>query len=272
MTAAEWIRQLETAFSDAHLDSPRLEAEMLVAHVLGVSREWLIAHPEAVPPKLAVTALAERRIRGEPMAYVLGKKEFFGREFLVRPGVLIPRPETELLVECALRRLPLGARVADIGTGSGVIGVTLALERQDLRVTLTDVSAAALQIATANAERHSSNVAIHEGDLLEGFQEGSLDAIVANLPYVDPSDPLLDVGVKTWEPAAALFAEGGVSVIERLVAQSVKVLSIPGLLILEFGHGQSGNIEAILRGYGYAVEIESDLAGIPRVAIGTRQG
>lgn len=272
MTAAEWLRQLESAFTDAHLDSPRLEAEMLVAHVLGVSREWLVAHPEAMPPKLAVAALAERRLRGEPMAYVLGKKEFFGREFVVRPGVLIPRPETELLVECALSRLPESSRVADVGTGSGVIGVTLALERSDLRVTLSDVSAAALKIAKENAERHSAIVSFHQGDLLEGFQDGSLDAIVANLPYVDPSDPLLDVGVKTWEPSVALFAEGGVKVIERLVAQSVKVLTTPGLLILEFGHGQAISIELILTKNGYGVEIESDLAGIPRVAVGTRSG
>jgi release factor glutamine methyltransferase len=182
--------------------------------------------------------------------------------------VLIPRPETELLCESALERLPSGARVADVGTGSGCIAVTLALEARTARVLAVDLSADALRIARRNAAALGAQVGFVRADLLGSFAGGSLDAVVSNPPYVPhPDREGLAREVRDWEPEGALFAgEEGLDVYRRLIPEAARVLRPGGLLAMEFGFGQAEGIRALLAGWN-DVEIRNDLAGIPRVAL-----
>ena len=206
------------ALQAAGCDSPRLDAELLLAHVLGVGRAGLISGPErGLEPDeaRAFMDLAARRRSREPVAYILGTKGFRTIDLAVDPRVLIPRPETELVVEAALG-LPGGARVADVGTGSGAIALALKTERPDLSVVATDSSAAALDVARANAERLGVEVELVHGDLLD--RVGEVDAVLSNPPYVATSDPL-PPEIARYEPREALYAGAdGLDVIRRLVA------------------------------------------------------
>jgi release factor glutamine methyltransferase len=254
---------------------PPLEARMLLERVLGKSRAWLIAHADeaaGADAEQAFAALAERRAKGEPIAYILGEREFYGLEFRVAPAVLIPRPETELLVELALQRMPEDAamRVLDLGTGSGAIAIALAHERPRARLTAVDVDYAALVVARANASRHRASVRFFCGDWFGALPGESFDLIVSNPPYVAAEDPHLVMGDVRFEPQRALVGGAdGLDCIRAIVAKAGAHLRAGAWLLFEHGYDQAEACRALLEAGGYR-EVQSwpDLAGIPRVSGG----
>jgi release factor glutamine methyltransferase len=254
---------------------PPLEARMLLERVLGKTRAWLIAHADeaaGAEAEQAFAALAERRRKGEPIAYILGEREFYGLEFRVAPAVLIPRPETELLVELALARIATDAavRVLDLGTGSGAIAVALAYERPQARLTAVDVDYAALVVARANASRHRASVRFFCGDWFGALPGESFDLIVSNPPYVTAGDPHLAMGDVRFEPQRALVGGAdGLDCIRAIVAKAGAHLRAGAWLLFEHGYDQAEACRALLEAEEYH-EVQSwpDLAGIPRVSGG----
>lgn len=258
-------------------DAPRLEAEILMAHVLGKPRTYLHAWPEK-PLEPAQHAhyreLVARRQAGEPIAYIIGMREFWSREFWVTPAVLIPRPDTELLVELALARIPPAApcRIADLGTGSGSIAITIALERPRASVSACDISAAALDVARANAGRlGAANVEFILSDWLDGLAPRRFAMILSNPPYIEANDPHLAEGDLRFEPQSALASGGdGLAAIRRIVAEAGRRLEPGGALLLEHGYQQAASVRKLLCESGYvAVSSHRDLAGHERVTLGS---
>ena len=255
---------------------PALEARALLASLLGVRRESLIATPaQSVPEAMgaAFAALAARRHAGEPLAYLLGQREFYGREFRVTPDVLVPRPETELLVECALAfaRAHAQPRVVDLGTGSGCIAITLALECPAARVHASDRSDTALRIAAANAAALGAALALHQGDWFEALPAGArFDLVVSNPPYVAAGDPHLVA--LAHEPAIALTdGADGLACLRCIVAQAPAWLESGGNLLVEHGFDQAAAVQGLFEAAGFAgIETRTDLQGHPRVTGGRR--
>lgn len=258
---------------------PRLEARMFLQQALGVSRAWLITHDTDALPQAAVQAFLEmqrRREQGEPVAYLLGEREFMGHGFQVGPGVLIPRPETELLVEQALAVIDAAAsaapRVLDMGTGSGAIAVSIALARPQAAVTATDASAEALSLAQSNALSLGARVAFHQGDWYRALPERTtpFDLIVSNPPYIAAGDPHLTQGDLRFEPAMALTdGADGLAAIAVIVGQAQRWLAAGGQLWLEHGYDQAQAVQNLLIEAGFAqVRSLPDLAGIPRLTGG----
>jgi len=255
------------ALTAAGVDSPRLDAELLLAHALGVDRVRLFVDRDLAVAGAAArefqSLVRRRAVEREPVAYLLGRKGFRHIELAVDARVLVPRPETELLVEAALC-LPEGARVVDVGTGSGAVALALAHERPDLEVTATDVSADALAVARANAARLGLEVAFVCGDLFDG----PFDAVLSNPPYVADGDEL-PPDVARHEPPGALFAgPDGLAVVRRLVDR-IRAHAIP-FAAIEVGMGQAPAVAALLEGYD--VEALHDLAGIERVVVARTTG
>jgi release factor glutamine methyltransferase len=284
MTIADCTRHAVAVLVQAGFpreDSQR-DVAVLARHLLGWDvAAWLTRQRDEAPAALtsALAPLVSRRAAGEPVAYLTGEREFYGRTFAVTPAVLIPRPETELLVERALAilaRRPADAApadVIDVGTGSGCIAVTLAAERERLRVLATDVSAEALALAASNAARHevTDRITFIHGSLTAGAT--AADLVVSNPPYIAAADrDQLMRDVRDFEPATALFAGAtGLDVIDRLVPDAFRALRPGGALVMEIGAGQSEAVAARLEGAGFtAVTTYADLAGIARVIEGTR--
>lgn len=269
----DWTRDW---FQKKGIESARLDAEVLLAHALGVQRVMLYARYDQPLKKEElekIRALVSRRAKGEPVAYVVGEREFWSLPFIVSPAVLIPRPDTEVLVEVALEHLKgvEAPYVCDVGTGSGCIAVALAKELPASRLVAIDRSPAALEVARANAQRHvpGDRIELLEGDLLEGLGDrGPFHAIVANLPYVPEGDhTALMKDVRDHEPHDALFGgPDGLELVRRLVARAGRHLVPGGALILEGGHDQLGKMAAILSEAGFeAPSVRRDYAGHERV-------
>ncbi|HEY2535461.1 MAG TPA: peptide chain release factor N(5)-glutamine methyltransferase [Solirubrobacteraceae bacterium] len=264
-----------TAISAAGCETPRLDAELLFAHVLGVSREQLLTDRELTVPGSDVRAVQDavrrRAVEREPVAYITGTRGFRRLELAVDPRVLIPRPETELLVEVALASLPTGARVLDVGTGSGAVALALADERPDLSVSGVDISEDALALARSNGERLGLSVQWLHADLLVGVPD-DYDAILSNPPYVaDVERAMLAPEILRHEPPGALFAgPDGLDCIRTLISQAAARERVR-MLALEHGAGQAAEVTRLLRAAGFSeVRTACDLAGLPRVTTGGR--
>lgn len=261
-------------------DEARAEAELLLGHVMGVSRAWLIAHADdevGEAQRTVFEALIARRARGEPVAYLTGMRGFHALELRVTPDVLIPRPETELLVELALERIPsdAGYRIADLGTGSGAIALAIAQARPDVRVLATDASGAALDVARANANALKlTNVEFAQGDWCAALGEAcDFDLIVSNPPYIAEGDPHLHDGDLRFEPRAALASgPDGLDAIRAILRDAHTHLRGGGWLLFEHGFEQGAAVRALLEQSGYrGVFTAHDLEQRERVSGGTRR-
>lgn len=258
----------------------RVDARVLLRHQMQRGEAWLIAHGDDVVAAATAEkfrALIARRSAGVPVAYLTGAREFYGREFAVTPAVLIPRPETELLVELALQRLPADAacRVLDLGAGSGCIGVTVAAERPQAQVTLVDASAAALAVAGENARRWAPrNARCVASDWYVALNAERYDLITANPPYVADDDAHLQQGDLRFEPNAALAAGAdGLRDLRHIIVQAPRHLRTGGWVLLEHGHDQAASCAQLLAQAGFADVFNApDLAGIPRVSGGRWAG
>jgi release factor glutamine methyltransferase len=267
--------------SDEHLrPTATRDAELLLLHTLEITRTTLIAHPArelSASQRTAYEGSIARRLRHEPVQYITGQQEFYGLTLKVTPAVLIPRPETEHLVEAVLQRLPANEplKIADIGTGSGAIAIALAAHLPRAEITALDISPEALGVAASNAREHNLNDRIRflQSDLLSAVhhEAGTFDALVSNPPYVSETDrPTLHPQVRDYEPAAALFAgEIGLDIYRRLIPQAYSALKPNGLLALEIGHDQQGAIATLLQAW-HDLSFINDLQEIPRVAVAQR--
>jgi len=245
-----------------------MEAQVLAAHILRVDRSWLFAHPEHEFNDLAGEHLLVRRLNQEPLAYLTGKREFFGRRYRVSPAVLIPRHETEILVEETLQEASSGSKILDIGTGSGCIAITCKLENPALEVWATDISGPAIEIARENAETLGAEIIFRLTDLFPTDSPATFDLIVSNPPYIGEDEPL-NAGVLDHEPHLALFAEEeGYAIYRRLAHQAPAYLVPEGKILLEVGYQQADKVVALFEESGWShVRTVKDLAGIPRCVI-----
>ena len=256
MTIDDFIQTSSTQLAHVGIPTPRLDVLVLLSSTLQRDKSWLFAHGSELllPEQLTdLRAQLKRRAQREPLAYILGEKEFYGRRFEVTPAVLVPRPETEALIEVLLD-LPLArdARVIDVGTGSGAIAITIALERPGFRVYATDISHNALRVARSNASLYRlTDITFYDGNLLEAAPEGAkFDVVAANLPYVDPSwdhSPEIE-----HEPRIALFAnDGGIELIKKLISQASSHLHTGSYMLLEADPEQHTPITAYARENGF---------------------
>ncbi len=269
MTVQTALQQGSRLLEEAGVPVPRLTAEVLLCHALGRERAYLYGHPEEELGdlvRLHYGRYLHERLQGKPTQYITGRQEFYGREFMVTPDVLIPRPETEHVVEAALALGDGARRIVDVGCGSGAIAVTLSLEMQ-AEAWGTDISAAALAVAAANARRLGAPVQFVACDLASAFGPRTMDLVVSNPPYVALSEgPGLQREVRDYEPKVALFAgETGLEIYARLATEAERVLRRGGALVVELGFKTCERVHAMLGPLWQDVQIVPDLAGIPRV-------
>lgn len=277
MTLEESLRQA-SARLQAVSDSPRLDAEVLLAHVLGVERTYLYTWPERPLPAAAAQrfrGLIERRATGVPVAYLTGRQEFWSLPLEVTPATLIPRPETELLVEQALARLPTGGSrtVLDLGTGSGAIALAIASERPMVRVCAVDISPEALQVAARNSKRLGLAIELLESDWYAALAGRRFDLIVANPPYIGPEEPEASQGGCRFEPRSALVAaDAGLAALRHIAQHAPAHLEPGGWLLVEHGYRQGPACRALFAAAGLtAVETLPDLQGHDRLTLGRYQ-
>jgi release factor glutamine methyltransferase len=260
---------IDQLLKNAPLDA--LETRILLTHALGLSRVQLITQSErkmTADEAQRLSGLFERRSNGEPIAYITGEREFFGLGLLVTPAVLIPRPETELLVELAVERLPDHGSILDMGTGSGAIAVAIAHARPDAGVTAIDVSDAALAIARQNATRHGANVAFLQSDWYDALANLQFNIIVANPPYIVKDDVHLSQGDLRFEPIGALTDHAdGLSALRTIVGGAKAHLAPGGWVLTEHGYDQASAVRELLHAQGFTdVQSWKDLASIERVS------
>jgi release factor glutamine methyltransferase len=272
MTLQQALLQGTKLLEDAGIAAPRLTAEVLLGHALGQERPFLYAHSDRELREVEwihYGRYLHERLNGKPTQYITWRQEFYGREFRVTPDVLIPRPETELVVETALTVGRGAQRIVDAGCGSGAIAVTLQLETGAL-VAGTDISASALAVAAENGRRLGATVDWVLCDLISAIATASVDMIVSNPPYVPLGDRAgLQREVRDYEPAVALFAgPTGFEIYEKLVADAARVLRPGGWLVLELGYTSRDRVTAMLGAGWHDVRVVPDLAGIPRVLAG----
>jgi release factor glutamine methyltransferase len=282
MNIATALRQGAKLLEDASISAPRLTAEVLLAHAIGCDRAWLYAHSDEELRELwriHYGRYLHERLQGKPTQYITRSQEFYGREFAVGPDVLIPRPETEHVVEAALERVKAGlcapegarpCRILDIGTGSGAIAITLALETP-AHVIASDLSGSALLIARQNAARLRAPVEFVQCDLGSAFGSAMFDLVVSNPPYVPASNKhKIQREVREYEPEIALYGgEDGYGVYRRLIPDAGRLLRAGGWLILEVGFETAAAVRGML-GLWSDVELRTDLAGLPRVLLARR--
>jgi release factor glutamine methyltransferase len=252
------------------IPEPRLTAEVLLGHAIHCERTYFYAHPEQELREvewLHYGRYLDERLRGKPTQYITKRQEFYGRDFTVSPNVLIPRPETELLVEAILKLKPVPGVIVDAGTGSGIIAITLALELAR-PIIATDLSFEACGIARCNAIKLGADVQFLEADLLKPFADGSVDIIASNPPYIPLSDRAsLQREVRDWEPSLALYGgNDGTEIYARLIPEARRVLKPRGILALELGFGQSEAVSELAADWR-TLQFFPDLAGIPRVLV-----
>lgn len=249
------------------VDSARLDAQVLAAHALGRERSWVLANPQHEVSERDMEALLSRRESREPLAYILGYREFYGRRFKVSPAVLIPRQETEILVDAAVELAPESGRVLDIGTGSGCIAISIALERPDLHMVAADVSEEALVVARENDKALGAKLDLVHSDLFANIT-GHFDLIVSNPPYISREESLMPE-VALHEPDVALYSdEGGNEIYKRLALESAEYLRRDGRLAVELGYLQSETVPALFALFGWhLVELRRDYSGVERVAV-----
>jgi len=273
-TVSALLAEASHQLACVELAEARREAQVLLGHVLGQSRAWLSGHAVDHVDQSAVATfrqLVDRRRSGEPVAYMVGKKEFYGLEFRITPDVLIPRADTETLVDAALARIPAGGGdVLDLGTGSGCIAITIAHERPAARVTAVDISSAALSVARQNAEANGVNVQFFRASWFESLAGRRFDMIVSNPPYVATGDPHLQQGDLRFEPAIALAGgSDGLADIRLIVANARGYLREQGWLLFEHGHTQACVSRDLLDNAGFQdLTHVQDIAGLARVAGG----
>jgi len=265
------IHQASRLFEDAGVAAPRLTAEVLLAHSLKRERSWLFSHSDEELDGVAGSRYnrsVQERLRGRPTQYILGRQEFYGREFVVTPDVFIPRPETEYVVEQAVKLAPRPATIVDVGCGSGAIGVTVSLEGgAALRVLATDISAAALRVARENAKRQGARIGFAVSDLTSALASGAFDMIVSNPPYIPLTEEEgLSREVREYEPRIALFGgPEGLDAYRKLIEDSMRVLKPGGWVVFELGYRQVDAVHQMLDSRWSEVQVVTDLAGLPRV-------
>lgn len=252
MRVDDWTKQARVALEEAGIESAGLEAQLLAGAVLGCDRSSVIAHPEWKVSERLANDLLERRLAHEPLAYLIGYREFYGRRFRVAPGVLIPRQETETIISAWLELgLPANCRLLDLGTGSGCIGITLKLEQPQLSVVLCDVSESALDIARENARALGADVNLVHSDGFQNLGDEKFDAIVTNPPYVARGDAL-PREVSEYEPSIALFSgESGLEFYERLAGEAREHLQPFGILLTEVGDSQAEHVKSVFEHGGW---------------------
>ncbi len=259
-------------------ETPKLDAEVLLAHVIDRDRTWLMTWPErTLTPEQQeqFESLVARRVAGEPVAYLTGWREFWSLPLQVNPATLIPRPETELLVETALQLMTPDSTVVDLGTGSGAIALAMASEFPEARILAVDASAAALAVANRNRRQVDGNrLALMQGHWGDALAPAQFDLVISNPPYIDPEDPHLGEGDVRFEPRSALAAaEQGLADIRVIAEQSRQLLKAGGWLLLEHGFAQKQAVAELLIALGYCeVECHADLSGQDRVTRGRHPG
>ena len=274
MTPFTLLRKTASRFRSAGIPDPETDSALLLSFLTGGAPLVLRLdnETELTPEVLdAYSALAERRLAREPLQYIIGESPFFGHDFLVDPRVLIPRPETELLCSWALELIPSSAawNVLDLCCGSGCIGLSLALARPSLSLTLSDISEEALSVAGTNAKRLGVQAVLHRGDLAEGFPPATFDLVVSNPPYI-PSNECSSLQPEVLrEPVLALDGgTDGLDFYRRIAAESSSILKANGLLLMELGFGESKDVSDILLSAGFTdVSVREDLNGIPRMIL-----
>jgi release factor glutamine methyltransferase len=289
VTPRDILQSAIDRLTEAHVPSPRMNAELLLMFTLGCDRAYLHAHPErelGSDEQARYEQALNQRIQGVPAQYITGHQEFWGMDFIVTPAVLIPRPETEHVIETVLELVhvrpahvgrarvgrpptPANLRIVDVGTGSGCIALALAKELPQAEIHATDISPDALEIAEANAARHQmgNRITFHDTDLLQGLESNTFDFVVSNPPYVGESEAdQVQLEVRKFEPRNAVFAgPTGLEVIERLIPQAQATLTPGGWLVIEISGTIAERVKSLLEGWD-RVQIKNDLQGIPRVA------
>ena len=269
-------KQLDSHLSAPHTESAKLDAELLLCHCLQKSRTWLYTWPEQTltdSQQSLFQSLIERRANGEPLAYLTGVREFWSQSFEVTSDTLIPRPDTETLVEHCLKKLKgSNGPFLDLGTGSGVIAICIAIERPDIEVYATDSSDAALKIATANASRLNAKINFNQSDWFEDIATTAFSVIASNPPYIAADDPHLQSGGLSYEPISALRScDNGFGDITAIINEAPAYLRTGGWLLLEHGHSQGRQTRDTMLERGFRqVTTEQDLSGNDRVTFGQK--